>query len=103
MGAEWTHYMWPWESEPVSVADGILDDETYDWIVDLGEIDRTEGRVVVATEDQVKRAAKLVPTIAGIDASPTGTAGVAGLVAEIESGALSGGDVLVVASGILRR
>jgi len=103
MGAEWTHYMWPWESEPVSVADGILDDETYDWIVDLGEIDRTEGRVVVATEDQVKRVAELVPTIAGIDASPTGTAGVAGLVAEIESGALRGGDVVVVASGILRR
>ncbi len=23
--------MWPWEDEPVSIATGILDDETYDW------------------------------------------------------------------------
>jgi threonine synthase len=103
LGAEWTHYMWPWESEPVSVADGILDDETYDWIVDLTEIDRTQGRVVVATEDQVKRAAELVPKTVGINGSPTGTAGVAGLVAEIENGALRSGDLLVVASGILRQ
>ena len=25
-------FMWPWETEPHSVADGILDDETYDWL-----------------------------------------------------------------------
>ena len=24
--------MWPWEAEPRSAADGILDDETYDWL-----------------------------------------------------------------------
>ena len=27
-------YMWAWETEPVSVAHGILDDETYDWIAE---------------------------------------------------------------------
>lgn len=103
LGAEWTHYMWPWESEPVSLADGILDDETYDWVVDLHEVDRTGGRCVIATEEQVRRAAALVPSATGIDASPTGTAGVSGLLAEIESGSIRGGDVLVVVSGILRR
>ena len=25
-------FMWPWETEPRSVAHGILDDETYDWL-----------------------------------------------------------------------
>ena len=25
-------FMWPWETEPHSVAHGILDDETYDWL-----------------------------------------------------------------------
>ena len=25
-------FMWPWEAEPHSVAHGILDDETYDWL-----------------------------------------------------------------------
>ena len=103
LGADWTHYMWPWETEPASLADGILDDETYDWVVDLHEISRTAGRCVVAGEDQVRRAAELVPSATGIDASPTGTAGVSGLLADIESGSARGGDVLVVASGILRR
>ena len=27
-----SRYMWPWETAPVSVAHGILDDETYDWL-----------------------------------------------------------------------
>jgi threonine dehydratase len=103
VAAEWTHYMWPWEHEPVSLADGILDDETYDWVVDLREIERTGGRVVVASEDVVRRAAEVVPRATAIDASPTGTAGVAGFITEIEAGTLRDGDVLVVASGVLRR
>ena len=28
----WDECMWPWEDEPHSAADGILDDETYDWL-----------------------------------------------------------------------
>ena len=28
-----SEFMWPWEEEPTSVAHGILDDETYDWLV----------------------------------------------------------------------
>jgi len=103
LAADWTHYMWPWEHEPASLADGILDDETYDWVVDLREIERTGGRVVVAPEDVVRRAAELVPRSTGVEASPTGTAGVAGLVTEIDAGTLRGGDVLVVASGVVRR
>ena len=110
LAADWTHYMWPWEHEPVSLADGILDDETYDWVADLREIERTGGRVVVAPEALVSRAADVVPATTGIDASPTGTAGVAGLITDIESdiepgvvsGALTGGDVLVVLSGVRR-
>lgn len=103
LAADWTHYMWPWESEPVSLADGILDDETYDWVVDLREIERTHGRVVVAPEDVVRRAAQVAPQSTGIDASPTGTAGLAGLLTEVEAGTATRGDVLIVASGILRR
>ena len=110
LAADWTQYMWPWEHEPVSLADGILDDETYDWVADLREIERTGGRVVVAPESVVTRAAEVAPTATGIDASPTGTAGVAGLITDIESsiessiesGALTGGDVLVVLSGVRR-
>lgn len=103
LAADWTHFMWPWENEPVSVADGILDDETYDWVVDLREVERTSGRVVVAPEPVVKRVAQLVPSSTGIDASPTGTAGVAGLLLDIEAGRLTEAhDVLVVLSGVRR-
>lgn len=102
LAGDWTHFMWPWESEPVSVADGILDDETYDWVVDLREVERTSGRVVVASENLVRRAAEVAPSATGIDASPTGTAGAAGLLRDIESGALTNGDVLVVLSGVRR-
>ena len=102
LAADWTHYMWPWEHEPVSLADGILDDETYDWVADLREIERTGGRVVVAPELVVTRAADVAPGATGIDASPTGTAGVAGLITDIESGVLASGDVLVVLSGVRR-
>jgi threonine dehydratase len=103
LAADWTHYMWPWEHEPVSLADGILDDETYDWVVDLREIERTGGRVVVAPEPVVRRAAEIVPRATGIDASPTGTAGAAGLLDDVASGNISGdGDVLVVLSGVRR-
>ena len=28
----WDECMWPWEDEPASEAEGILDDETYDWL-----------------------------------------------------------------------
>ena len=103
LAADWTHYMWPWEHEPVSLADGILDDETYDWVVDLREIERTGGRVVVAPESVVRRAAELAPRATDIDASPTGTAGVAGLMHDAETGNLpDDGDVLVVLSGVRR-
>ncbi len=103
LAADWTHYMWPWEHEPVSLADGILDDETYDWVVDLREIERTNGRVVVAPETVVRRAAELAPRATGIDASPTGTAGVAGLLHDADTGNVPDhGDVLVVLSGVRR-
>lgn len=98
---DWTNFMWPWEQEPVSLADGILDDETYDWVADFTELRRTHGRVVVAPEADVIAASSLVPQATGVSASPTGTAGVAGLITD-KRGRGGVGDVLVVLSGILR-
>ncbi|MBU3689807.1 MAG: hypothetical protein B7C54_06605 [Acidimicrobiales bacterium mtb01] len=98
---DWTRFMWPWEHEPTSLADGILDDETYDWVADFAQLESTGGRVVVAAEDDVVLAASLAPRAAGIPASPTGTAGVAGLITEARGGQVRG-DVLVVLSGVKR-
>jgi threonine dehydratase len=93
--------MWPWEHEPTSLADGILDDETYDWVADFAQLQATHGRVVVAPETDVITAASMVPSVTGVMASPTGTAGVAGLLTDIRDHAVSG-DVLVVLSGVSR-
>jgi len=97
----WTKHMWAWENEPVSLADGILDDETYDWVADIAQIQRTKGKVVVASESHVVEASRVAPETTLIDASPTGTAGVAGLLsmrAELSNTAR----VAVVLSGVRR-
>jgi threonine synthase len=72
-------YMWPWESEPKSIATGILDDETYDWRAVVGAMLTTGGQPVVVTENRLAEANDL-GTVAGIPADPTGTAGLAGLL-----------------------
>ena len=75
--------MTPWD-DPHSLADGILDDETYDW---LGVVDAVGGwgdAPVVATEADIVAAHQLART-AGFDVSPTGSAGLAGLLAVIDA------------------
>lgn len=93
--------MWAWENEPVSLADGILDDETYDWVADIAQIQRTGGKVVVASELQVVEASSVAPQTTMIDASPTGTAGVAGLLS-IRAELSNTARVAVVLSGVRR-
>ena len=99
--AHWADHMWPWETEPRSLADGILDDETYDWVADVEQIRTTSGTVLVVDEQQVAAAADMGPRLTGIDASPTGTAGLAGVLST-RSSLDDGARVAVVFSGIRR-
>jgi threonine dehydratase len=90
------------EPEPQSAADGILDDETYDWVGITSALAATSGDVVVAAEADVGRAHRLLTELTGIDATPTGTAGLAGVLAlrdEIDPS----DRVAIVASGVTRR
>jgi threonine synthase len=77
----WSECMWPWESEPVSRATVILDDETYDWLGVVGALERSAGSAVVASEDQIEEANELARRTTGIDVDYTGSAGLAGLLA----------------------
>lgn len=98
-----SRYMWPWETEPHSVAHGILDDETYDWLAVVRAMAATGGRSVVVGEDELLAANALAREATGIDADETGTAGVAGLLALSRAGVLAAGEqVAVVLSGIRR-
>jgi len=71
--------MQPWP-DPHSAADGILDDETYDWLADLDVMRASRGRPAVASEATVIRAHELA-TAAGFEVSVTGSAGLAGVLA----------------------
>lgn len=101
MARNWSKHMRAWESEPRSLADGILDDETYDWVADVIELRTTGGRVVVAREHNVIRASLMAPSISGIDVSPTGAAGLAGLM-ECRSHIDDDARVVVAFSGVRR-
>lgn len=75
-----SRFMWPWEQTPVSVAHGILDDETYDWWEIVKAMRATKGTPVIADEDALTRAHALGRTYTDMRASATGTAGLAGLL-----------------------
>lgn len=97
--SRWSDYMWPWDS-PASAADGILDDETYDWLGVVDAMRAGGGRPVVASESDIARAHGLAART-GIDASATGTAGLAGVIADL--GRISDHEVsAVVFSGVGR-
>ena len=95
----WSEVMVPWQN-PTSLADGILDDETYDWIGVRRAVTASGGRAVVAPEAMVVAAHDLLAA-AGPPTSPTGSAGVAGLLTESARGRLEG-PVVVVLSGVER-
>ena len=76
--------MWPWEHVGASAADGILDDETYDWLPVLRAMDGG-GSPIVVSENYITEANTLARTATGINASPTGTAGLAGLMSSIDA------------------
>jgi threonine synthase len=95
-------FMWPWETEPVSLAHGILDDETYDWLAVVRAMLLTGGRSVVVDEAAIEAANRLAPDL-GIPADHTGTAGLAGLMT-LERDGLVGPDetVALIFSGVRR-
>ena len=100
-GARWAECMWAWENEPHSLADGILDDETYDWIGILDGMSDTGGSPVVASESTVVRAHRMAHEFTDISVSPTGSAGLAGIL-QIRDSIANDERLVVVFSGVLR-
>jgi threonine synthase len=98
-----SEFMWPWETAPRSIAHGILDDETYDWLAVVRGLLKTSGRPVVVDDATLIAANRQARDLTGIDVDHTGSAGLAGLM-----GLLSRGDVqphervAVIFSGALR-
>ena len=94
--SNWRECMWPWEADggeasdehdardavdAGSIADGILDDETYDWLGVLDAMTGSGGSPVVVSEALVGRAHEVADLTTRESVSATGTAGLAGLLA----------------------
>jgi threonine synthase len=96
-------FMWPWEEEPRSIAHGILDDETYDWLAVVEGMLATGGRPVVVDERTLVDANKLARLATGIAVDHTGSAGLAGLLELYATGSLSERErVAVLFTGAVR-
>jgi threonine synthase len=79
--AEPEQFMWPWEETPRSVATGILDDVTYDWLAVTEHMFATGGWPVIVDDPTLLAANAVARDATGIDVDCTGTAGLAGAVA----------------------
>ncbi len=98
-----SEFMWPWEEEPRSIAHGILDDETYDWLAVVEGMLVSGGGPVVVSEDLLGRANTLAVDATRIDVDPTGSSGLAGLLALREQGAIGDHErVGVLLTGVRR-
>jgi threonine synthase len=96
-------YMWPWEEEPKSIATGILDDETYDWRAVVRGMLATGGRPVVVDEETLAKANDVAIGTTGSLVDPTGSSGLAGLLALRAEGAIADDDrVAVLFTGVRR-
>ncbi len=73
-------FMQPWEDPGFSAASGILDDLTHDWLTVALPMIRSGGWPVVVSEGQVIEANRAAKALTAINASATGTAGLAGLL-----------------------
>jgi len=96
-------YMWPWEAEPHSVAGGILDDETYDWLAVVRGMLASGGFPVVVDEVTLVAANDIARESTGIDVDHTGSSGLAGLL-DLRGRGLVGPDesVAVLFTGVRR-
>jgi threonine synthase len=70
--------MVPWPVPPRSLAGGILDDETYDWMAVIRGMLLTGGYPVVVSEKRLAEAYDIARQLTGSPADHTGAAGLAG-------------------------
>jgi threonine synthase len=98
-----SEFMWPWEQEPHSVAHGILDDETYDWLAVVEGMIATGGAPLVVDEETLLGANALAHETTAIPVDATGSSGLAGLLALRAADRVSDDErVAVLFTGVVR-
>jgi threonine synthase len=95
-------FMWAWESEPHSIAPGILDDETSDWFALVSAMLATGGRAVTVEEGTLAEAHRTAHGI-GVNCCETGSSGLAGVLQLKLDGTIQDTEsVAVIFSGVQR-
>ena len=89
-------FMKPWESVPHSIASGILDDETYDWLAVVRGMLATGGRSVLVDESTLQQANEIARATTDINVDHTGSAGLAGLLELRRQGAIQANETCQV-------
>lgn len=86
----------PWEKPPETIATGLED--TYPWDGDMGlrALYSTSGYGVVVSDSRIIEAMKLLASLEGIFAEPSGAAGLAGLLNALENKQVDRDEVVVV-------
>ncbi len=83
-------FMWPWD-QPSSAASGLLDYVTYDWLPLLEATIESGGTPLVVPETTLIETHEIATSVTGLNVSPTGVAGLAGLAeASVEDGSVVG-------------
>lgn len=91
-----SEFMKPWESVPHSIASGILDDETYDWLAVVKGMLASGGRSVLVDEETLEEANQLARAVSGMNVDHTGSAGLAGLLEMRRTGAIQANETCQV-------
>jgi len=96
-------FMRSWEHKPRSIATGIIDDETYDWLAVVGGMMASGGYPVVVSEQVLTEANGVAREGTGINVDPTGSAGLAGLLQLSDEGTVGPDEhVAVLFTGVQR-
>ena len=82
-------FMWPWETEPRSVAEAILDDETYDWLEVVRGMLETAGFPVLVSEDRLREAHALARRTTDVPVDVNGASSLAGALELAHQGLLA--------------
>ena len=98
-------YMYAWEN-PHSIAHGILDDETYDWVALVNGMSTSNGGSILIDDENICKAKEFAESTFDLNPCHTGSAGLAALINkqtnqtsdEIEHGPVN----LIILSGLDR-
>jgi threonine synthase len=91
-----SEFMRPWPTPPCSVAGGILDDETYDWLMIVRGMLATGGFPIVVSEDRLRESHAAAHRHTDIQVDPTGSAGLAGALELAERNLIGSDETLAL-------